>query len=198
MKKFLFICGLIALLLLVAFFTYPFVLNKLADFLVVRDPLEKADVIIVLGGDSNGERLAGAIELYEQGYAGRLLLSGGPVMWRLTYADWMKKQALAADVPAGAILLQDRSRSTLDDARFSLPIVQAHRFKSVILVTSPYHTRRASRVFKKMYAPVGIKIIVYPVKITEFRPQGWWTRHEDTAFVVWEYVSLVLYFLKGY
>jgi uncharacterized SAM-binding protein YcdF (DUF218 family) len=186
------------LVLLVLYFSYPYALNGLARFLVVSDRLEKADVILVLAGDTNGERVAQGVELYKQGYAKHLLMSGGSLTWNLTYAGWMKKQAVELGVPGPAVLLQDRSTSTIDDAKFSLPIVKEHGFRSVIVVTSPYHTRRAAAVFKKIFGRQGIKVLIYPVQHSNFEPHDWWRRHEDTAFVVWEYVARVMYLLKGY
>jgi uncharacterized SAM-binding protein YcdF (DUF218 family) len=188
----------LALLFLALYFSYPYALNGLARFLVVSDRLEKADVILVLAGDTNGERVAQGVALYKQGYAKNLLMSGGSLAWNLTYADWMKKQAVASGVPASAVLLQGRSRSTIEDAQFSLPIVRENNFKTVIVVTSPYHTRRSAAVFKKIYGPQGIKVLIYPVQQSNFEPHDWWRRHEDTAFVVWEYVARVMYLLKGY
>jgi uncharacterized SAM-binding protein YcdF (DUF218 family) len=185
-------------LLACLYFSCPYVLNGLARFLVVQDKLERADVILVLGGDNNGERVAGGVGLFKQGYAKQLLMSGGPLAWRLTYADWMKKQALAAGVPGSAILTQGKSRSTIEDAKYSLPIVKANNFRSIILVTSPYHTRRAAAVFKKIYGPQGIKVMVYPVPHSDFNPHDWWQRHEDTGYVVWGYAAQVMYLLKGY
>lgn len=188
----------LVLLIGLTFIFHPAILNWAGSRLIVQDPLEKADVILVLAGDDNGERVDEAVKLYKQGYAKKLLMSGGRLAWRLTYAQWMRKQAVAEGVPQSAIILQDKSRSTVDDANFSLPIVKQHNFKSVLLVTSPSHSRRAKRVFHKVFKPEGIKIIIYPVQVSEFNPDRWWTRHEDTAFVVWEYVSSVLYFFKGY
>jgi uncharacterized SAM-binding protein YcdF (DUF218 family) len=188
----------LCLLLLALWLSAPWFLNGLADHLIVRDPLAKADVILVLSGDTNGERAAAGIELYKEGWAKHILMSGGTLAWNLTSADWMKKQAVESGVPAAAVLTQDRSQSTIDDARFSLPIIKARRFRSVILVTSPYHSRRAAAVFKKLYRPAGISVIVYPVPHSVFDPHDWWTRHEDTGFVVWEYVARVMYLLKGY
>jgi len=187
--------------LLIAFVTYlayPLVLEGMANYLVVQDKLEKADVIIVLGGDNNGERVSQGIRLYKEGFAKHLLMSGGSLAWKLTCAQWMKRQAVESGVPAAVILLQDRSRSTIEDAKFSLPIIKNYGFKSVILVTSPTHSRRAAKVFRRVFPREGIKVIIYPAQKSEFNPHRWWTRHEDTAYVVWEYVSLVLYFFKGY
>lgn len=198
MKKLFYRLTLFLLLILGLYFFHPLILDQLAKRLVVRDPLSKADVILVLGGDDNGERVEEGVKLYKQGYAKRMLMSGGPLAWRLTSAQWMKKQAVAEGVPVGAILIQDRSLSTIEDAQFCLPIVKQNLIRSIILVTSPTHTRRAGRVFKKLFSPASISVIVHPVEKSEFNPDHWWTRHEDTGLVIWEYVSAVLYFFKGY
>jgi len=198
MKRRLLIFAAILTVIFGLYLVYPSLLDGLARYLIVQDKLAKADAIVVLGGDNNGERVNEGVKLYRKGYAKYLLMSGGPLSWKLTYAQWMKKQAVESGVPESAILLEDRSRSTLEDARFSLPIVAKKKFSSIILVTSPTHTRRAARVFRKVFSPAGIKVIIYPAEKSEFNPERWWTRHEDTQLVVWEYVSLVLYFFKGY
>ncbi len=196
-RKFIVLC-FILLAILGLYVFYPLILNQTAKFLVVKGKLEKADVIIVLGGDGNGERVEEGVKLYKQGFAKYLLMSGGPLAWKLTSAQWMKKQAMESGVPEKWILLEDKSKSTIEDAKFSLPIIVGRDFKSVILVTSPYHTRRAARVFRKVFSRDGIKIMIHPVEKSEFNPDRWWTRHEDTGLVVWEYVAFVLYFFKGY
>lgn len=198
MKRSFAVLGIVLLIVAGLYFFHPLILDRMAKFLVVRDNLEKADVIVVLGGDSNGERVEEAVKLYKQGYAKHVLMSGGPLAWNLTHAQWMKKQAVESGVPEKSILLQDKSRSTIDDANFSLPIIVDHNFKSVILVTSPPHTRRAADVFRKVFSKDGIEISVQPVEKSEFNPDRWWTRHEDTSSVVWEYVAMVMYFFKGY
>ena len=180
------------------YLVYPFLLDGLANYLMVQDRLEKADIIVVLGGDNNGERVEEGVKLYQQGYAKHLLMSGGSLAWKLTYAQWMKRQAVEGGVPESAILLEDKSKSTLEDAKFSLPIVVGKGFKSIILVTSPTHTRRAARVFRRVFSPAGVKVIIYPAEKSEVSPERWWTRHEDTQLVVWEYAALIFYFLKGF
>lgn len=188
------LCSLLLLLFLVT----PFALQAAGDFLRVQDKLAKADAIIVLAGDDNGERVNQGVKLFKAGYADKILMSGGPLAWRLTAAEWMKKQAVAEGIPPPAIIVQDRSRSTIDDARFSLPLAAAQGWRSVILVTSPYHTRRAGNVFRKVFGDQHIKVIVQPAEPSAFSFDRWWTRYEDRGAVVWEYVSFVLYFFKGY
>jgi uncharacterized SAM-binding protein YcdF (DUF218 family) len=198
MKRKFIVLAVVLLAILGLYISHPLILDQMAKFLVVQDKLEKADVILVLAGDGNGERVREGVQLYRQDYAKYMLMSGGPLAWKLTSAQWMRKQAVESGIPEKYILLQEKSRSTIDDAEFSLPIVKEHHFRSVILVTSPYHTRRAARVFRKIFSKEGIAVIVHPVENSEFNPDRWWTRHEDVGVVVWEYVAFVLYFLKGY
>lgn len=180
------------------YFAFPYVLNGMAGFLVMRDKLEPADAILVLGGDWSGERVEEGIALYKQGYAKYMVMSGGKVYRTLTNAQLMGEHAREKGVPGRAIILEDESLSTKEDARCSIPILEKYKIKSIILVTSPYHTRRAGRVFKKILGPRGIKVMVCPARDSSYNPERWWTRHEDTGAVVWEYVALVLYFIKGY
>lgn len=180
-------------MLLGLYFSHAFILERVAGWLVVEDKLEPVDLIVVLSGDDNGERVAEAVKLYKQDYAKKLLLSGGPLAWHLTSAAWMKNQATVSGVPARDILLEDASRSTKENARFSLPIMQKHEFKSVILVTSPYHARRAKWVFQKVFAKSGIKVKAYPVQASTFKIHRWWTRHEDIQHFALEYLSLIFY-----
>ncbi len=180
------------------YFAYPFALEGVGRFLIVQDKLEKADVIVVLAGDPKGERVDQAVKLYEKKYAPKMLMSGGDLAWNLKAAYWMKKQANHLGVPSYAIILEDQSFSTLENAKFSLPLLKKVGAKSIILVTSPTHTRRAKRTFKKVLAKDKIKVFSYPVQKSSFKLKKWWQRHEDVQLVVWEYVSLIYYLLKGY
>ncbi|OGC22158.1 hypothetical protein A3J90_02200 [candidate division WOR-1 bacterium RIFOXYC2_FULL_37_10] len=195
MLKKLFICFVVFIILFVFF--YSFIFQGMASFLKVQDKLEKADIVLTLAGDSNGERVAQAVVLYKQGYAPKILMSGGPAVWNLTYAQNMRRQATSLGVPSKDVILQDRSKSTLEDIKFSLPILKKLSAKKLILVTSPTHIRRATLVARKYYGREGIKVIAYPVQESDFNPDRWWTRHEDLQLVVWEYISLAGYLLKG-
>ncbi|MDD5383049.1 MAG: YdcF family protein [Candidatus Margulisbacteria bacterium] len=190
--------AVIVIVLIAGFSLYPFMLEGAASFLIVRERITPADLIVVLAGDDNGERVTEGVKLYREGYARKLLMSGGPLAWEMTAAEVMKRQAEKMGIPGGAISLQDRSKSTLEDAEFSLPIVKGSGARSVILVTSPTHSRRALRVFKKVFSRERIRVVSCPARVTKFKLPRWWERHEDTQAVVSEYVALVFYFFKGY
>ena len=196
MKKYILLGIIFVFCLTIAF--YPFFLQKMADVLIVQDDLKKADVILVLAGDTNGERVAQAVKLYKAGWAPKILMSGGMAIWNITYAQNMRDQAIFLGVPERDILMQDRSESTYGDLKYSLLILRRIKAKRVILVSSPYHTRRMSMAAKSMYSKQGIKVIVFPAQETKWNPKQWWLRHEDTQFVAWEYMALLQYLLKGW
>jgi uncharacterized SAM-binding protein YcdF (DUF218 family) len=184
--------------LFLAYLTAPFILTKIGSWLIVRDQLTKADLIIILGGDDNGERAIEGVKLYKAGYAPKIMLSGGPLAWHLTSADWMRKEVIALGVPSNKTLVQNKSRSTLQDAQFTLPLVKQLKAKKILLVTSPTHSRRAKRIFNKLFGKEKIAVVSWPATVSDFKLDRWWTRYEDRALVVWEYVSFPLYLLKGY
>lgn len=197
-KKLKFFLMFFFIFLLLIFFSKNYLLNKMVSFLVVQDKLEKSDVIIVLSGDTKGERVGEGILLFKQGYASQLLFSGGPLAWRLTQADNMLRQALFYGVPKSKILLEKQSRSTFENAKFSLELLRNKKIQSLIIVTSPPHTRRSKLVFQKIFKDLKVKIMVYPVQKSEFKKEKWWQDHEDTQFVVQEYLSLFFYWFKRY
>lgn len=197
MKKLLYKFLIVFLVFLGIYVLHPFYLQALGNWLVVSDSLEPADVIVVLGGET-GERVQEAVKLYKRGYAPKLLMSGGPLAWRLSYAQIMGAQARYLGVSSKDIILEDQSFSTLDNAYYSLLLVRKNKFNKVIVVTSPSHTRRAKRVFDKYFSDYDIKLMVHPVPKSKFKLSKWWQRHEDTQRVFREYSSLFYYFLKGY
>ncbi|MGA2854123.1 MAG: YdcF family protein, partial [Verrucomicrobiota bacterium] len=105
----------------------------------------KADVIVVLGGGS-GERPARAAELFKELDAPRIIVSG------FGDCENNRRILLKAGVPAGAIQLEDKSRTTRENAGFTLKLLRAENARRVILVTTWYHSRRALACFEH-YAP---------------------------------------------
>lgn len=118
-------------------------LNAADSLLMIRQKPCKADVIVVLGGE-NKTRAAKVIELYRQGYAPRILVTG-------RNEEMLIVQDLTANgVPEYAILQEPFATSTYENAVFTLPMLQRLNAKKVLLVTSWYHSRRALNNFRKI------------------------------------------------
>ncbi len=128
--------------------------HKIAEWLAVQPDLRKTDVIIVLSGGADQHRkvLEGVtlareihgITLWRKGYAPKILFSGGKVSEKyLNDSKYMKKLALDMGVPEEAILVEEKSRNTLENMRFSRKVMEENRLHTALLVTSPLHMKRS-------------------------------------------------------
>lgn len=108
--------------------------------LAIRDHPGKADVIVVLGGDGPS-RAARAADLWLQGLAPRVLVSGDGDCY------WIRKGMIEGGVDPGAISVECESGTTWQNAAFSAPILEKMHAHTAILVTSWYHSRRAISTF---------------------------------------------------
>ncbi len=113
--------------------------------LTVDSGESRADAIIVLGGGSF-DRTQRAAELFKTGKAPLIVCAG------FEDAGANKARLTNSGVPPSAILLESKSRSTRENAEFSIPLLRAHGVKRAIIVTSWFHSRRALACFEH-YAP---------------------------------------------
>jgi len=148
-------------------------------FLVVNQP-RKADVMVVLAGETD-RRPARGLELLDQGYAPRLILDvpTGTNIYQWNQADLARKYV--EDLPqAGSITVCPvYGLSTKDEAQDVARCLQGESGRSILLVTSDYHTRRALSIFKRV-SPADYSVAaVFDER--EFGVQ-WW-RHREWAKV---------------
>lgn len=113
--------------------------------LVVDDGHPQADAIVLLGGGS-GERPTRAAELFRAKAAPRILVSGAGD------AGGNRLLLMHRGVPASAISLEPNSKTTKENAQFSIPLLRAAGARRVIVVTTWYHSRRALKCFSH-YGP---------------------------------------------
>ena len=174
---------------------------NLGKFLVQSDKLEKADAIAVFSGD-NGPRTERAVELLKEGYADYLILSGGKVYDDVTMAELMKNHAIKLGVDESKILIDDEAATTNENADFTADIIEENNFKSVIVVTSDYHTRRSKLAMEKALEDIlidgdKVSVSVTPSKEEKFTTK-WWTSGNSVLMVISEYLKLAGYWVKGY
>jgi len=112
---------------------------------------KKADAIIVISGGQTDTRAAHGIALYKAGWAPKLIFSGAALDDGPSNAAAMATQARAAGVPASAILTDNASQTTDQNAIDTKRLVDSNRWHTFILVTSPYHQRRADMTFHHVY-----------------------------------------------
>jgi uncharacterized SAM-binding protein YcdF (DUF218 family) len=105
-------------------------------------------------------------------------------------AELMKRDAVRLGVPAEAILVEPASVSTEENARFVAQLMQGRRLHTAILVTSPYHQRRASVLFSRAFAPIGLAFRNYPAHDPQWDPDRWWLREPSRTLTLVELAKL--------
>jgi len=144
-----------------------------------------ADVIVVLGGGLH-ERPERAAELFKLGEAPKILISGAGD------SDINERLLKKNGVPAAAILMEGKSRTTIENAEFSVPLLRKLGARRVIIVTSWYHSRRALHCFEH----VAPDLIFYSRPSYYGYPRVEWTGTNLTGYVKTEYVKLLGYWVR--
>jgi uncharacterized SAM-binding protein YcdF (DUF218 family) len=121
------------------------------------DPAQPADVIIVLGsglrrdgrpGDALYRRSVWAADLYHSGLAEYVICTGGIGTVQIrSEASACREVLVSSGVPANAVLLEEQSKSTEENARYAKQIMDERGFDDAILVTDGFHMFRASWIF---------------------------------------------------
>ena len=149
----------------------------------------QGDVIILLngGGEDMPLRIISAVRLQKKLNV-PLIISGG---------DAHVLQVIAAlDVPVSEIITEFKSRDTFENAKYTRGICVRAGYKKPILVTSPYHLKRAVFCFTK----VGIDVIPFPAEIKSLQDTGGYKWHDflsgsfrNASIAIKEYLGLVFY-----
>ncbi|MCL1634889.1 YdcF family protein [Luteimonas sp. SX5] len=164
--------------------------------------LPDADAIVVLGGGHYGwinrpglridqlesSRIAAGARAWLSGRAPIVVLSGGG-----SEARTMAKAIARFGVPASALILEDRSRNTRDNASFTAALTKGRGVRRILLVTSSLHMPRASLLFRE----AGIDVV--PVPVPERARRATWRERWVPSFgALWrsgralkEYVGLL-------
>lgn len=171
--------------------------DHMGKYIYEKDALRPADVIVVLAGKEKG-RVEYGVKLFKEEWArkDRIIMSGGPLLWKYTAAAIMELQAESLGIPRKNILLEDRSLTTIQQARYTREILRDHGFRSIILVTAPYQSRRAAAIFRKVMGK-DIRVVSAPVEDSRFRFDDWWKSPRERDAVLKEYAGLVRFWLFG-
>jgi uncharacterized SAM-binding protein YcdF (DUF218 family) len=194
------------LLIVAAAVTYALsgsLLTAMGRYLVNDEPLAKADAIVVLAG-SIPDRILEAVSLYKEGYAPRILLSRGrnPAGYSqlaklgvhvARQFELNRSVAEQAGVPAAALSeVGGNEDSTVDEAEEVLRFAGDQGVRTLIVVTSKHHSRRASIIYRHLADP-RMRIISRPSRYDEFTSSGWWRDRTYRRRVVIEWQKLVAF-----
>ena len=174
-------------------------------WLVIADPLEKSDAIVVLGGTMY-ERQLEAIDLLNDGWAPRIYLFREIADWGelelikrgLTYTRAVDVQIDAMvrlGVPRAAIHILDQANSTAEESTHVRQLVTREKFTRLIIVTSKQHTRRARLVMRRRLDGTGAQLIMRPSRYDLSPVDRWWSNRSTARFTLFEMQRLLGYWI---
>lgn len=172
--------------------TAVLLLLYLPHFLVVDHEPVHTDAVIVLGGDADGSRLCRGGELVDAGWAPQLILTSD------SQQRWLRRaQKTCPNVPFAEhdLLNLQGSSDTRLEAQLSLDYCRQNGLRQVLIVTSPYHSRRSAFVFSDVYAGSGIQPrVLSSGSFGRYRsPDSPWWRDQLTVEAVWNEFGKILY-----
>jgi len=180
-----------------------------ARWLIVRAPLERADAIVVLSGSGTlRERVERAARLYAEKRAPKILLTtdnrqGG---WSSReqrnpyFHEIAIRQLSRLGVPTENVeVVTPPVDSTWDEATVLRDYAKTHNLRSILIVTSSYHSRRALFTFRNFFAGTDTQVGIDPVEtgIQTPRPATWWLHQRGWELVLVEYLKLIYYLCRS-
>lgn len=158
-------------------------------------PCGPAGAIVAISGGDTIARTKEAIKLYKNGWAPVLIFSGaaqdktGP-----SNAEAMRREARTEGVPDSAIMIEQDSATTKQNAENTQNIFTQNKIDSVILVTSGYHQRRAGLEFKHT---TNVTVRNHPVASDDQWSSTWWLTPIGWFLAISETVKIVVFYAGG-
>jgi uncharacterized SAM-binding protein YcdF (DUF218 family) len=185
--------ALLAILLLSAALFSAQILTFAAGLLIQTGSPLKAEAILVLGGDSFGDRTLKAAELARAGYAPVVLISGPPSL--VSFESSAELQyAVQHGYPAEMfreVHLPREAESTRTEARFLGQYLRAQGIKNIVIVTSNYHTRRAARLWREESPWIQCVFVGSVDPARNFTPETWWKTRPGQKVFAYEWMKTI-------
>lgn len=177
-------------------------LTTAARVLVVDTAAPGADFIVTLGGGAETRPFAAA-ELYRKGVASTVLIfenprrKGSPPGLSPTAAELYRRVLEFEGVPPHAIrTVPGEVTTTWDEATALRQMLPATRPVTVVIVTSPEHTRRARWAFRRALAGTRVDIRMAPARRPDFDETNWWRDDGEVLAYLHEYLKLPFYWAR--
>lgn len=178
------------------------ILNKLGHLMVCDQPAKPADAIVVLSGGSPA-RILEAVKLFKQGFAPQIILTKEA---EEKYFKPLRKIGLLAEKdPAFALEVAQKSgisedkihvlpkyvTNTAEEAAYVGEYAKSNGIKTILLVTSTFHTGRAKMTFEHFNPEMTI--ISHGTKLETFAPKTWYDNRTTLRVGIFETQKLLIY-----
>ncbi len=157
--------------------------------LVDTQPPFQADMIAVIGGDWFGNRILKGAELARAGYAPVVLASGSGYLYGAYECDlaiqFAERHGFARSL---FIPLHYPATSTVDEAHAVIAELRRRHVAKYILVTSPFHTARAGRIFRSAGPDLQVRVVA---SADSLHWNDWWDTREGRKIFLLEWTKSV-------
>ena len=182
----------LAILCAVVYFARHPIMRFAAESWVVDEPAAHADVILVLGDDNfYADRATHAAELFRQRVAPEVVVNGRRLRPNADITELMEHDLIERGVPKDKIeKFTHDANSTTEEAEALAKLAKDRRWKSAVIVTSNYHTRRARYIFGRVF-PAGTVVTVASARDGDFDPERWWEKRQSAKLFLRELAGMV-------
>jgi uncharacterized SAM-binding protein YcdF (DUF218 family) len=151
---------------------------------------ERSDAALVLAGDGYGNRILAGADLARQGLVPKVLVSGPLGFYGFHEDELAIRYAVDRGYsPQFFVGVPMEAHSTREEARKWVPIFRRMGIKSLDLVTSDFHTRRAGRAFRDAAPDIRIRTVC--VGYALFETAQWWKQREGRKMILLEWTKTV-------
>jgi uncharacterized SAM-binding protein YcdF (DUF218 family) len=162
---------------------------------VVEDTLERSDAIFVLSDDNfYADRATRASQVYRQGLAPIVVASGRRLRPYAGIAELIEHDLIERGVPKDKILrVAHDADNTREEAITLAQLAKQKKWRSIIVVTSNFHTRRARYIFSHVF-PKDTKVRVTGARDGDFDPERWWEKRISVKDLSREIAGMIVAF----
>jgi uncharacterized SAM-binding protein YcdF (DUF218 family) len=202
----------IIILIFIAYVLFSYlnvpILTAMGEYLVLSHPPQKSDLIVCLAGENVENGLAAADAL-NQGLASKVFVAreeppdGYQTLRQRGVAypetiDLICMILKGLGVTESAIIKGERPvKSVWEEAEQVRELIKRKNYRSVLLITSPTHARRAYLTFRQVIGEKECRLLVMPSKYSNFKPEAWWQNRKYLEDVISEYQKLIALDLKS-
>jgi uncharacterized SAM-binding protein YcdF (DUF218 family) len=154
--------GLFSLLVLMLFILSVLFVDFVYKTFSLSQREVQTDAVVVLAGGRG--RVEEGVKLYREGKGHLLFLIGVDPL--------VKKRDLYTGAGADNVFLEKNSRNTLENAIYARDLIISHKVRTITLITSRYHMKRATLIFRNAL-PKDIAIYPHPVDSRNLK-EDWW------------------------
>jgi len=196
----------IPIVILIVYLLSPLLLRLTGENLVYQDPMEPADIILVLSGGAPG-RVMEAVDIYRKGLSKKIILTSQeyPEGYK-TLKERGLNIPIEEDIEMMVLnyfkipsrdveIIPQTCNSTFSEATIAIPYLLQKGIKKSIIVTSKFHSKRAMKIFTNL-SEGKIRFIMIPSKYDMFDPKIWWKERTFARYVFIEYQKLSEFYIS--